>query len=93
MKSAVNWNLFFLLEDNKFFSYIYVSRDWAGNPRDGEEGELKWFSKKEIPLDKMWDDDKYWLPDLLHGKQIKMRFYFDKNQKIFKQENLIDKYF
>ncbi len=65
-----------------FFSYVYISCNWSGEPKDRGEGEIKWFKPTEIPLPKMWDDDQYWLLDLLSGKQIKMRFYFDKDNKI-----------
>jgi hypothetical protein len=25
----------------------------------------EWFSIDEIPFDKMWEDDKYWMPRIL----------------------------
>ncbi|OIP76236.1 MAG: hypothetical protein AUK09_02515 [Parcubacteria group bacterium CG2_30_36_38] len=36
----------------------------------------------EIPLLKMWDDDKFWLPHVLQGKKLKAEFVFNKEEKI-----------
>lgn len=74
--------------DNNQRVYLFSSHDWEGEARDMGEGELKWFKIDEIPLKKMWDDDKYWLPSVLLGKTVKMRFNFDDNNKVKKYENL-----
>ena len=77
----------FIFTDNYSFNnycYVFICNDYEGEPVDGGEGELKWFKKDKIPLDKMWDDDKYWLMDVLNGKQVKKRFYFDKNGNVLK---------
>lgn len=71
-----------------FISYVYICNDFKGVPVDMGEGELRWFKKEEVPLDYMWDDDKYWLLDVLNGKFIKKRFYFDYNNKVMKYEDL-----
>ncbi len=67
---------------------VFVCYEFAGEPKDKGEGELKWFKKEEIPLDKMWEDDKYWLIDVLNGKYVKMRFYFDKDEKLTNYEKI-----
>jgi 8-oxo-dGTP diphosphatase len=92
--SLKNWKKrgelkFIFPHDNyNFFTYVYISYDWEGEPVNKGEGELKWFSQDKIPLDKMWDDDKYWLLDLLKGKLIKMEFYFDQNNKVVEHKRL-----
>jgi len=68
--------------------YLFVSKDWEGEPKDMGDGELKWFSKDNFPFEDMWDDDKYWLIPMLSGKIMKMRFYFDDNNKVIKYEDL-----
>ena len=30
----------------------------------------------------MWDDDKFWLPQILEGKKLKAKFTFKKGEKI-----------
>ncbi len=71
------------------YTYVFVAREWEGKPHDTGEGELKWFKIKELPLDKMWDDDHYWLPRLLAGEKIHTRFYFDANHKVSRFEELV----
>ncbi len=36
----------------------------------------EWFAKDAVPLDRMWLDDRYWLPRLLAGRRFKARFLF-----------------
>jgi len=45
---------------------------------------LRWFKINEIPYDKMWDDDPYWLPNILAGEFMKIKFYFDQNSNLQK---------
>lgn len=68
--------------------HVFIAKEWEGEPVDGGEGELRWFKISELPLEKMWDDDKYWLPGLLSGEKIHRRFYFDENNKISRFEEL-----
>jgi 8-oxo-dGTP pyrophosphatase MutT (NUDIX family) len=70
------------------YTHVFIAKEWEGEPVDGGEGELRWFKISELPLDKMWDDDKYWLPRLLAGEKIHRRFYFDENNKIDRFEEL-----
>jgi hypothetical protein len=42
----------------------------------------KWFKIEEIPFDKMWPDDKYWLPILLKGENFEGEFHFDDRKLI-----------
>ncbi|MDE1171119.1 MAG: 8-oxo-dGTP diphosphatase [Verrucomicrobium sp.] len=55
---------------------------------DGIEGELKtteeaipfWSAWEDIPYDRMWQDDRHWLPLLLNkksGPYFKGRFFFE----------------
>ena len=43
-----------------------------------------------IPYDKMFQDDKYWLPLILEGEKIKAHFVFDEKWNIISKsiENL-----
>ncbi len=71
----------------RFFSYVFVVKKYEGEPQDSAEGKLKWFKFDQIPWDKMWDDDRYWLKRLLLGEYVKMKFYFDKNGKVKNYED------
>ena len=68
--------------------YIYLSRNFKGEATETEECQPEWFLFDQIPYSQMWDDDKYWYPDMLSGREIKKRFFFDKNNKMIRQENI-----
>ena len=57
--------------------HIFQILDYEGEAKEYEEMRPRWFNKTEIPFDKMWSDDKYWLPLFLEGKKFKGRFLFD----------------
>jgi len=65
--------------------HVFLVRDWEGKPAESEEMLPKWFKEKEIPFDKMWDDDKHWLPLVLEGKRLKADFIFKKGELIDKK--------
>jgi len=65
--------------------HVFLAKLWQGEPAESEEMLPQWFKIKEIPFDKMWDDDRIWLPQVLAGKKLKADF-------IFKQGEIIDKH-
>lgn len=64
--------------------HLFLVKEWQGNPEESEEMMPKWFSLNEIPYDKMWDDDKLWLPHILKGERLKADFIFEQGDKIVK---------
>jgi 8-oxo-dGTP pyrophosphatase MutT (NUDIX family) len=82
---------FYFPEDKKDFNqqvHLFIFREWEGEPKESEEMLPKWFKIKEIPYNKMWDDDKHWMPYILKGKKLKAKFVFDENDKVI--EKVID---
>lgn len=57
-----------------------------GKPEETEEMKPQWFHYDDIPYDKMWADDKFWLPDFLKGKDIKGSFKLDAENRIIHHE-------
>lgn len=54
---------------------------------DSEECSAHWVPLDKIPYDKMWDDDRLWVPLLFAGKKFHRIYTFDahdhmKNEKI-----------
>ncbi len=70
------------------YSYVYVTNKYAGTIKASDEGELRWFDVGGLPLDDMWPDDRYWLPQVLKGERVKMRFYFDKDNNLVKHNKI-----
>jgi 8-oxo-dGTP pyrophosphatase MutT (NUDIX family) len=59
--------------------YHYSVKDFKGEPKGSDEGELRWFSFDDIPYEEMWQDDRYWLPFQIQGKSFQGEFYFNSN--------------
>lgn len=62
--------------------HAFIVKKWEGEPIESEEIKPEWFDKNKVPLDKMWDDAKYWLPKILQRQEIKGDFLFDENLKV-----------
>lgn len=56
--------------------HFFSASEFTGEPKETEEMRPQWFLTGEIPYDKMWPDDRYWLPLLLAGKNFRGEFYF-----------------
>jgi len=75
-------------EDKNQLCYVYLTRQFVGDLQESDECLPKWFDLDQIPYHEMWDDDKYWYPEVLAGKKIKKRFFFDKDDKVLKWDDL-----
>ncbi|MDF1862675.1 MAG: NUDIX domain-containing protein [Verrucomicrobiales bacterium] len=56
---------------------VFQGTGFEGTPTETREAKPEWFPIAEIPLDRMWADDRYWLPDMLAGKKFLAWFRFD----------------
>lgn len=68
--------------------HLFLVKKFEGRARSGEEGRLKWFRVDEIPYERMWDDDRYWLPHLINGLRFDSEFVYDKVMKRVKEARL-----
>ena len=71
--------------------HIYLVNSWEGFPQESEEMGFEWHNIKNIPFERMWQDDADWLPLILNGKKIKASFSFkeDNNTVESKQINIL----
>ena len=60
---------------------IFLLRRWQGTPVETDEMCPKWFHVKDIPYDSMWDDDIFWIPQILIGKKVCGEIIFDSNNE------------
>ena len=86
----LGYNEFIWPEDseNNQRCYIFLSKVFIGTLTETEECLPQWWDIDKIPVDQMWEDDQYWLKDVLLEKQTKYRFFFDKNNKYQKHEKI-----
>jgi len=68
--------------DNNQRAHVFLSNEWDGIPSESEEMRPEWVEFEKLPLDKMWADDKYWLPYVLNGKNVEAAFVFGDGNKI-----------
>lgn len=54
---------------------LFSVREYRGNPIETEEMCPRWFRLIDIPFDKMWPDDRHWLPRFLEGANLDGKFY------------------
>ena len=63
---------------------VYLCKKWQGEPTETEEMKPKWFNVADIPYESMWQDDKYWLPEVFAGKTVEAQFTFDDNDNLLR---------
>jgi len=81
----------FQTKEQAHLVYFFKVRKFIGNPVESNEIRPKWFNETKIPYDKMWEDDKYWLPLLLREQKFAGYFHFNKENKISRYElNRVD---
>jgi 8-oxo-dGTP pyrophosphatase MutT (NUDIX family) len=62
--------------------HFFRARRYLGTPRETDEMAPEWFNIQDIPYDRMWSDDKYWLPLLLEDKRFLGEFLFNSKHQI-----------
>lgn len=69
--------LFFHAEDMpRIHGYVFTASDYEGTPTETEEAIPLWFSIDDIPYAEMWEDDKFWLPQVIAGQVVHAWFTF-----------------
>lgn len=82
----IEFNEYYKGKKQKIIMDIYIAYKWIGTPEESEEMNPTWFSIKNIPYDKMFPDDKYWLPLILEHKKIDAYFEFDEKWNLLYKE-------
>lgn len=62
--------------------HVFSVTDFLGTPAESEEMKPEWFEIKNLPYEKMWEDDIYWLPMFLENKKFSGKFLLDKNDAL-----------
>ena len=56
---------------------VFTATGCEGEPRETDEAVPVWFSRDALPYERMWADDRLWMPVLLAGRRFSGRFLFD----------------
>lgn len=61
----------------KLHCVVFHGTEFNGTPTETREAKPEWFPIAELPLDRMWADDRHWLPQMLAGQRFQAWFRFD----------------
>src|SRR3569623_1987984 len=56
--------------------HIFKTDALGGEPEESEEMRPQWFDFEKVPYDDMWPDDRFWLPQVLAGREVRGAFSF-----------------
>ena len=82
----------FYYTDREMEVHVFKVTNFLGEPSESEEMSASWYIPADIPLNKMWPDDEFWLPLFLADKPFAGKFWFSDEVdelgrlKIIKQE-------
>lgn len=68
--------------------HVYLAEEFEGTPTATVEADPFWCKISDIPYDRMWEDDQYWLGDMLAGNQFFARFIFECEDILWKDVQL-----
>lgn len=57
--------------------HVFRAADCLGNATETDEAVPMWTPLDQIPFERMWQDDKLWIPMMLDGTRFDGRFLFD----------------
>lgn len=55
---------------------IFASDEWTGEAVETPEISPEWFDVTDLPLRRMWDDARQWLPRVLAGERLRATFSY-----------------
>ena len=64
---------------------VFLAHDFEGEPQETDEALPFWISLDAIPYDKMWADDRHWLPLLIRGAHFTGYFEFEGEQLLSRE--------
>jgi 8-oxo-dGTP diphosphatase len=64
-------------DDPFMFVHVFRADDPTGEPAESDEARPMWVPVDEIPFDRMWEDDRYWVPHLLDRTTFRGHAHFD----------------
>jgi len=68
---------FQFLDGYSLFCTVFMAQGCHGVPTETDEAVPLWTPIDQIPYHEMWEDDRYWLPGTLEGRQFDGFFEFD----------------
>lgn len=57
--------------------YVFTATGCIGQPQETSEAIPLWTPIDKFPFDRMWEDDRVWIPHMLAFRKFRGRFLFD----------------
>ncbi len=65
--------------------HVYRSEDFSGIPTETDEAVPVWTALDNIPYQRMWEDDRYWLPLVIEQRSFIGSFVFEGEKMLWKE--------
>ena len=65
--------------------FVFIAENYTGTLVETDEADPFWCHDQKIPYDNMWEDDIYWLPEMMEGQKFRGRFLFDDDTMLTKE--------
>ncbi len=63
-------------QPHELLIHIFSVTEFSGEPR-GVEDLVHWYPRGRLPFERMWPDQRYWLPLVLDGGRLEVSCLFD----------------
>lgn len=74
--------MFQFTDGHSIHGYVFTATGYRGRPTETDEATPLWFPVNKLPYDRMWADDRVWMPLLLEGRRFVGEFLFDGDQML-----------
>lgn len=62
--------------------HVFTATGFDGEPTETDEAIPLWCSVDELPYERMWADDRSWIPHMLEGRRFSGRYLFDGEEMV-----------
>lgn len=64
---------------------VYVIEQWQGEPIETEAIRPQWYPINNLPAQEMWEDNMFWVPEVLAVRKVDMIFVLGQDKKIIEK--------
>ena len=82
-KVAELW--FWMSDYPSIHCHVFLADDFEGTPTETDEAVPLWVPLDQIPYERMWEDDRHWLPLVLGGRTLLGKFAFEGETMVSKE--------
>ena len=87
----INFKLYVDGEKANEKMHIYLATDYEGELTESDEMKPEWFDINNIPYDRMFADDRIWVPEVLKGNKVQAEVEFDdKFNMLYQKFEVVD---